>query len=42
MEYSQTGPADKPAPAVRARLPNRRAAQIIGFEHAGALPRIAT
>jgi hypothetical protein len=32
VEISQSGPVDKPAPAVRDRLPNRRPAITSAFE----------
>jgi hypothetical protein len=36
VEISQTGPTDKPAQAVRDRLPNRRSAVSASFERDGA------
>jgi hypothetical protein len=36
VDMDQPATADKPPPDARRRLPNRRPAETIGFEHAGA------
>src|SRR5437899_11565411 len=40
MDIGQNCPADKPAQAVRERLPNRRACETQAFNHAGSLYRL--